>query len=300
MPGFDNFNLWDDAIHPLFLNTGVYLSSFGLLLLLCAAMFFFAADSRKPNDSQALKAVQTVAPDAAPNFGAAQNANQQIDFFREMAEKTGQQLTKEQQEMLRKRSEQIAQEADSAKSGEVKEIPPAVVYDEEAEFQKMNEMINKTRQAQLESAIGKPSEDEQINAISVYQRVSTWAGPFIFLAGITFLWGIFYLPVAYIVAAYTRNIRSVFNPAIGLDTIKRLGFDYVKILLMAFLLWIIAGGIGYALSLVFAPFDLPRLGNIPVIAVSSVVTFYLSIVFSIILGSALYKNSDKFPLFKTI
>lgn len=101
-------------------------------------------------------------------------------------------------------------------------------------------------------------------------------------------------------AAYTRNIRSVFNPAIGLDTIKRLGFDYVKILLMAFLLWIIAGGIGYALSLVFAPFDLPRLGNIPVIAVSSVVTFYLSIVFSIILGSALYKNSDKFPLFKTI
>lgn len=300
MPGFDNFNLWDDAIHPLFLNISVYLSSFGLLILLCVAMFFFFTNSLKPTDSQALKAVQTAAPDAAPNFGAAQNANQQIDFFREMAEKTGQQLTKEQQEMLRQRSEQLAQEADSAESGGVKKIPPTVAYDEEAEFQQMNEMINKTRQSQLESAIGKPSEDEQMNLKGVYKQVWTWAGPFIFLAGIAFLWGIFYLPVAYIVAAYTRNVRSVFNPAIGLDTIKRLGVDYVKILLMGFILWIIAVVIGVILSLVFAPFDLPRLGNIPVIAVGSIVTFYLSIVYSIILGSALYKNSNQFPLFQTI
>lgn len=300
MPSFENFNLWDDAIHPLFLSVSVYLSSFGFLILVIIAMFFFVANSFKPTASQSQKAVQTVAPDAAPNFGAAQQADKQIDFFREMAEKTGQKLTKEQEELMRQRSEELAKQADSGEGGEIKQMPQQPVYDEEKEFAKINEMINQTRKAQLESAVGKPSEEEHIGVGNMFQKILSFAVPFILLAGVAFIWGIFYLPVAYIVAAYTRNIRSVFNPAIGIDTIKRLGFDYFKILLMSFLLSLIGGIAGTILAIIFSPFDLPRLGNIPAIAVGSIITFYLSIVFSTILGLALYKNSQKFPLFKTI
>ena len=297
MPSFDNFSLWDDVVHPLFLSISVYLSSFGSLILLGLVMFFFVANSIKP-DSQ--KTVQSVAPDAAPNFSAAQNANKQIDFFREMAAKSGQKLTSQQEEILRQRSEQMAQQADSAEGGEVKPMSAPPAYDEEKEFENLNNMINETRKAQLESAIGKPNEEKEIGIFNQYQQVLKMAVPFILLGGIAFLWGIFYLPVAYIVAAYTRNIGSVFNPAIGVDTIKRLGFDYVKILLMGFILWIISIFAGFILSIILAPLGLPRIGNIPAIALGSIVGFYLTIVFSIILGSALYKNSDKFPLFKTI
>lgn len=299
MPGFDDFSLWDDVVHPLLLNVSVYLSSFGLLILLFLAMIFFVANSFKPTDSQALNTVQTIAPDAAPNFAASQNANKQIDFFREMAQQTGQKLTKQQEEVLRQRSEQLAREADSAEGGEVKPMPPLPAYDEEKEFHKLNEMINKTRQQQLESTIGKEN-DEQINLAQYYGQILKWGVLFILLGGIAFLWGVFYLPVAYIVAAYTRNIGSVFNPAVGLDTIRRLGFDYVKILLMSFVLLIFSGVLSIVINIVLVPFNLPRIGNIPAIAVGSVVTFYFFIVFSVILGSALYKNSNKFPLYKTI
>lgn len=295
MPGFDNFSLWDDLIHPLFLSISVHLVSFGGLIILFVAMFFFAANSLKPGDSLAEKTVQTVAPEAAPDFSAAQQGDKQIEFFKEV---------------VKKQNEQSQQRLNSAENGETfDEIPPvnnaaptnqtSPVYDEEKEFENLNNMINQTRKVQLESAVGKPSEEEQTGFKNMYQQILVWAGPFILLAGLATLWGVFYLPVAYIVAAYTRNIRSVFNPSIGLDTIKRLGVDYVKILLMGFVLWIIGGVAGIFLGFVFAPFDLPRLGNIPVIAVGSIITFYLSIVFAVILGSALYKNSEKFPLFKT-
>ena len=279
MPGFDNFSLWDDLIHPLFLSISVQLVSFGALIILFVAMIFFAVNSLKPEDSLAQKTVQTVAPEAAPDFSAAQQADKQIDFFKNA---------------VKQQNGQTAQRLDSAENGG--QVP---VEDEEKEFEKLNNMINQTRRTQLESAVGKPAEEDTLTLTGAYQQIFKWAGPFIILAGIVFLWGVFYLPVAYIVAAYTRNIGSVFNPSVGLDTIKRLGVDYLKILLMGLILWIIGSVAGIILSLIFAPLNLPRLGNLPVIALGSVVTFYLSIVFSIVLGSALYKNSEKFPLFKT-
>ena len=34
MPRFDDFSIWDDVVHPFFLSIGVYLVSFGLVLIL--------------------------------------------------------------------------------------------------------------------------------------------------------------------------------------------------------------------------------------------------------------------------
>lgn len=85
---------------------------------------------------------------------------------------------------------------------------------------------------------------------------------------------------------------------VGLDTIKHLGFDYVKILLMTILLSIVSGIIGAILGFIFSPFDLPAMGNIPAKFVSSFIGFYTWIVFAVLLGLALYKNSDKLKLFR--
>jgi hypothetical protein len=115
---------------------------------------------------------------------------------------------------------------------------------------------------------------------------------------LSLLWGFFYYPAACAVASYTRSFTATINPLVGLDTIKRLGFDYFKILGMMMLLTIITGSIGFILKIVFKPFDLPGMGNLPATAVGSWFTFYFSIVFAVILGYLLYKNTEKLNMFR--
>ncbi|MEO7539113.1 MAG: hypothetical protein ABIV21_03750, partial [Pyrinomonadaceae bacterium] len=73
---------------------------------------------------------------------------------------------------------------------------------------------------------------------------------------------------------------------------------YFKILVMAFLVFgaysLISGTIETALS----PFDMPGLGNVPAKALASLFAFYFSVVFSCVLGFALYKASDRLKLFR--
>ena len=49
MPDFDDFNLWDDVIHPFFLTIGIYLSSFGPLFLVIAVGIFVVVNAMKTN-----------------------------------------------------------------------------------------------------------------------------------------------------------------------------------------------------------------------------------------------------------
>ncbi|MGC2237931.1 MAG: hypothetical protein WA584_17355 [Pyrinomonadaceae bacterium] len=115
---------------------------------------------------------------------------------------------------------------------------------------------------------------------------------------ISLLWGFFYYPAACAVASYTRSFTATLNPMVGLDTIKHLGFDYFKVLGMMVLLTIITGSIGFILKMVFKPFELPGMGNLPATAVGSWFTFYFSIVFAVILGYLLYKNTEKLNMFR--
>jgi hypothetical protein len=115
---------------------------------------------------------------------------------------------------------------------------------------------------------------------------------------LSLLWGIFYYPAACAVAGYTRSFTATINPAVGLDTIKRLGFDYVKILGMTILLLIIGVCFGVILQIVFSPFNLPKIGNLPAIAVGSWFNYYISVVFAVLIGYLLYKNTEKMNLFR--
>jgi hypothetical protein len=70
----------------------------------------------------------------------------------------------------------------------------------------------------------------------------------------------------------------------------------VKILLMGLAIVVFITGVGMLLSVIFSAFELPHLGNIPAKIIGGIFTFYFTIVFSCILGYALYKNSAKLNL----
>jgi hypothetical protein len=162
----------------------------------------------------------------------------------------------------------------------------------------MQKILEEHRKKEFETIAGNSSEKSQTEYAAMIKKLSSFALPFFLLLAITFLWGVFYLPAACAVAGYTRSFVATINPSIGLDTIKRLGFDYAKIWLMGFLICIFTGIIALILGFIFSPLDLPMLGNIPAKIISAVFGFYFTIVFSCILGYALFKNADKLNLYR--
>jgi len=248
MPNFDDFSLWDSMIKPFFLTIGIYLVSFGLMIItIIGAGWYFASSM-----SEAMPSGFSNQPANARNFNSNPNFTQ-----------------------------------------------PRAINREEEEFQELEKMINQSRQAELESIAGKTPTEQNAQMRELFSAFAKKAGFFLLLIFLAFLWGVFYFPAACMVAGYTRSFRATINPSVGLDTIKRMGADYFKILGIGFLLVVFLAISTLILNVIFMPFELPKMGNLPAIAVGSWFTFYVSIVFFVVLGFALYKNAAKMNLFRS-
>ena len=164
----------------------------------------------------------------------------------------------------------------------------------QADLDKMNQQLQIDHLKSLGAA--EPGADlslAQMGAIVVKN-----AGIFSILIILSIIWGVFYYPIACCVAAYTRSFAAVLNPSVGIDTIHRMGFaEYFKILFMTLVLVVVSFAISVVLHIVLSPFDLPRMGNLPAIAVGSWFAYYFFVVFALVLGFALYKNAEKMNLF---
>lgn len=164
----------------------------------------------------------------------------------------------------------------------------------QADLENMRKQLETDKLKTLAASTGGQDIPMQKVVETLFKTAKVLVIPFI----ISLLWGFFYYPAACAVASYTRSFTATLNPMVGLDTIKRLGFDYFKVLGMMILLTIITGSIGFILKIVFKPFELPGMGNLPATAVGSWFTFYFSIVFAVILGYLLYKNTEKLNMFR--
>jgi hypothetical protein len=280
MPSFDDFSLWDDVVHPFFLYIGALIASFGPFILVFALGSWMVIHSLT---SQAA-AIKT-----------------QVEHTPGTPDYTGIKDTMDQSEQVKKilsNSNSINQQRlDQEKTIENGEAPkPAIDDQHEEDIQRVNQMMAENQKKQLESVVGKSAETRAKEQEQFVNGILRLAAPLVVIGFITFLWGAFYFPAAATVAGYTRSFAETLNPLVGLDTIKRLGLDYVKILLMGLVLIIFSAVFSFVLALVFSPFDLPGMGNVPARALGSVLEFYIWVVFSCILGFAIFKASDRLKL----
>ncbi|HYJ91142.1 MAG TPA: hypothetical protein VEV84_07535, partial [Pyrinomonadaceae bacterium] len=280
MPSFDDFDLWDDVVHPFFLMIGTYLSSFGpfAVVFVIGSWMVFNSFASQLN---AEKAELEKTPGTPYYSGIKDTMNQS-----------------EQVKSILSNSNRVNQQKlDQEKAIENGEQPtPAAANQEEEDFQRINKMMAENKQKELEAVVGKSAETRAKEQQQFFAGLLRLAAPLVVIGFITFLWGLFYFPAASTVAGYTRSFVATLNPLVGLDTIKRLGFDYVKILFMGFLLIVAWIAVGVVLALVFSPFDMPGFGNLPLKALSSFFEFYIWIVFACILGFAMFKASDRLRL----
>ncbi len=208
-------------------------------------------------------------------------------------------------EILKKDTDEQKQRVEAINSGEVppddlmtrSAVKDADQFNEE-KAEEMNQIIQNTRKAQLESTVGKAPDTVTKERADLVKKILGYGAVFILLGGACLLWGLFYFPAACAVAGYTRSFGATLNPAVGLDTIRRLGADYAKILVMCLVVALMAVFVGGVLSAVLSAFDMPGVGNLPANAIGSLFTFYFSIVFSCIIGFALYKAADRLRLYR--
>jgi len=272
LPEFEDFSAWDDVIHPFLLFLGSWFVSFGPALVVPIVMVWYAVSSFAGAAQQVNGANDPLAVPAST-----QTVNH-IDIVKKKLVSQNQGRT------------------------DIKIGPDGLTdaqrntLSEEAEFLKINDLANNYRQEQVKSTVGPTNEEQQAQMYAIGQQVIKSAGVFLILILICTLWGVFYFPAACAVAGYTKSIAAAINPSVGIDTIRHMGIDYVKVLAMSILIWICSTVTGIVFAVVLSPFDMPAVGNIPAQFMSSFVGFYFTTVFAVMLGLALYKNSEKLKL----
>ncbi len=292
MPDFENFEIWDDIIHPFFLSIAAYVVSFGPFFVTLIIGFYMVM-STVAETNKAIQADLEKIPGTHIYSG------------RELAEQSGQvkdvvaRIGEENARRAEIASNRASVAATQAESGEPPTEEPYQVIDEESRQQEeLWAAATESRKKSLESAMGKTPETQAREQAEIFKAFLGLAAPLVVVGFITFLWGAFLFPAACAVAGYSKSFLTTINPLVCLDTIKRLGGSYVKILAIGLLLIVLWLVFATVVSMVFAPFDLPALGNIPATGVAALFTFYLWTVFSCMIGYTLLKKADKLGLLR--
>ena len=277
MPSFEDFELWDDVVHPLFLSIAAYAAAFGpfaIVMLIGYNIVVSNVDSQMDAFQQSVEKIP-----GTHYYDAQRTVDQSIAVKKAIGD------------VAVKHNEQL-DEYDKAARGEVEDPKEDVSARETREQEQLWAQAQESRKQGLEAALGKTPETKAKENEALLQSFLALAAPLVVIGAILFLWGMFYFPVACAIAGYTRSFTATVNPLVGLDTIKRLGGTYVSILFMGLALVLAWTIVGIILGARFSPFDLPQMGNLPAKFLGSIFGFYLSVVFSCVLGYALFKKSD--------
>ena len=288
MPDFENFEIWDDVIHPFFLSIGAYISSFGPFILVLIIGFYLVVSSVSSQMDTFQQKVESIP--GSHTFDTKRTMEQSEDVKSVLGDISDKQAERvEDMENLDTFEEEETAEERVARGRQA-------ALDEMRDQEELWEMAQDSRRQSLEGVIGKSPETQAQETEAMLQSFLGLAAPLVVIGAIFFLWGLFYFPAACAVAGYTRSFTATINPIVGLDTIKRLGGTYVLVLLMGLVLLVASWIVGGIAGAIFAPFELPGMGNLPARAIGALFGFYLSVVFSCILGYALFKKSDKLNL----
>ena len=281
MPEFDDFSLLDDVVHPFFLCIAAHISAWGpfFATMLIGMYLVMSTVSSQMNTFQS--EIERI---PGTHYYA---GREPVEQSKRVKETVG--------DISDEHEEAIDEHIGAATTGNAN-VP--VIDDETRQQEELWRQAQESRKAGLEAAFGKTKETREKESSQMISNLLNLAGPIIVIGAITFLWGVFFFPAACAVAGYTRSFMATINPLVGLDTIRRMGGTYAKIIFMGVVLVMGFLVVGTVLEIVFAPFDLPGFANLPAKAIGSLFWYYIWIVFSCIIGYALFKNADKLHLLK--
>ncbi|MEP6924722.1 MAG: hypothetical protein ABI954_09675 [Pyrinomonadaceae bacterium] len=144
--------------------------------------------------------------------------------------------------------------------------------------------------AQTTTGVEKNNSTVVNSVVEAFYKSATF---FILPLIITGLWALFYWPIALVIAGYTKSFWATINPLIGIDTMHRMGWVYIAAFFFCLIVEISSFIFSIIAGIVTTPFEMPLIGNLPAKLIISISSFYFSLVIAFLLGSALYKTSDR-------
>jgi hypothetical protein len=275
MPSFGDFSVWEDVVHPFLLSIAAYIVSFGPFLA-AMAIGLYLVFSSIGSDREAFESEIKRLP-GTPYYAGREPADQSLEVKKVLTETAA------------ARDKQVG-DPSAAASANTTPFVDQESRDQEALWAEVTD----ARRAQFDPDAAAAASERELS--DVKSRFLTTAPPVVVVCGLLFIWGLFMFPAAVSVAAYTRSFVATIDPTVSLDTIKRLGVGYIKLVAITILLLVISIVAGGIFATLLSPLDLPRLGNIPATFLTSFVSFYLIAVFAAVLGYALYKSAGKLKL----
>jgi hypothetical protein len=288
MPSFEDFELWENVIHPFFLSIGAYISSFGPFFVVLIIGFYFVVSSATSQMDAFQQRVEQIPGTKYYDTKRTLDQSEQVKGVLGEVDQSQEERIDELEDM----NAGVYGGEEEPTSRLVETEDGRMVDPETLEQEELWAAAQEGRKQSFESAIGKSPETQAKENEAMLQGFLNLAAPLVVIGGIFFLWGVFYFPAACAVAGYTRSFTATINPIVGIDTIKRMGGTYVKVLLMGSALMLVSLFVGAIVGAILSPFDLPNFGNLPAKAIGGLLGFYLWVVFSCILGYAIYKKSD--------
>ena len=167
------------------------------------------------------------------------------------------------------------------------------------DLEEANAKLNETRPGSIISKEAERSKKELNDPAADFRALMNYVYlpvGLVVLLLLSLSWAIFYGPMALCVAGYTQHFGSVINPLVGLDTIRRMGFTYIKAFGMVLLLQIVALVVSVIVAIVTAPFAMPFFGNLPANFIDGSFAFYFNLVIACVLGLSLHKCADRLGL----
>ena len=155
------------------------------------------------------------------------------------------------------------------------------------------EAARKLEQLRPGAQMAKAAEESNQSPVAGLLPFFASAGVMVVLILLSLAWAVFYYPMALAVAGYTEDFWCVINPAVGISTIRLMGWTYGKAFLMYLAVQVVALAFSLVAGHLLAPFQMPFVGNLPAMFVDGVVTFYTSLVVACVLGLAIFKSADR-------
>ncbi len=253
LPDFGAFNFLDDVVMPALLGLGVAIVTLGPLIVLALVLLFGGLGGLKAGATQ-------------------QAADERLHQLQRQAHEEAQKVAGKQLD-----------------GADIDAMTKGTVAEQQAVLEKLKPPPPEPATTQKVEQADDGHDTLTTLAIQLLQR----RGLVLLLGLLAVAWAVFYYPMALAVAGYTEDFKSVLNPLVGLDTIRRMGATYARAFAMYAFVQIVAGVIGLMVGVVTAPFDMPFFGNLPATFINGTVTFYASLVIACVLGMALYKSADK-------
>ncbi|HXF42410.1 MAG TPA: hypothetical protein VNK26_01595 [Pyrinomonadaceae bacterium] len=289
IPDFDDFSIWDSAVHPLLVNLSALIISFAPFLVIVGLISHIVSAEIIAERENIKKELQKI---PGTQHYAGRELNEQSLDVKKVLNQIAANKNLEIEENLDQSSASNSSKSNSSVNANLSDgIRSQIQSGHLAESETGNcpatiEGINCTN-------LGHTKELSLFDSEHLAIWLNKVPGPLILLLFAVLIWGIIYYPAALCVAGYTRLIVTTLNPLVAFDVVRSLKGEYIK-LVVVFILAVAAWLVTYLmLNFIFLPLELPLLGNLPATFLSSIMFFYLIIVYSGLIGLNLYHSADK-------